>query len=320
MAMANHLSFENSNFSSSFSSSISSLLHTSSLCDVTLVCDDGQLSAHKIILAASSSFFSSVFQANPHNHPLMYLRGVKTDQLQSLLQFIYAGVTAVQEENVSSFLAVAADLKIGGLSGNQDGFEEKEKEKPRKDFSNLDPLKQDEEKFSGGIAADIKDVEFPDDTFENFDDNSRTEQTDRNERTPSVETVAENFAKSPTMDTQNAMKIRTDPQIQANPMIMISHNETPYCAGKPLTGQPRVQLVSSNVPTTKRRNLIPPSIFCNVCQKTDYKTNNIKVHMDCKIEVQCKACRLFFANCYSLSKHMKGRCKQKRNKMVEGNA
>merc|ERR1719427_1763 len=151
--MTNNLSFENSNFSSSFSSSISSLLHTSSLCDVTLVCDDGQLSAHKIILAASSSFFSSVFQANPHNHPLLYLRGVKTDQLQSLLQFIYVGVTAVQEENVSSFLAVAADLKIEGLSGNKDGFEEEKKEKHRKDFANLDPLKQDEDRFSECIAA-----------------------------------------------------------------------------------------------------------------------------------------------------------------------
>merc|ERR1719466_629260 len=118
--MTNNLSFENSNFNSSFFSSISSLLHTSSLCDVTLVCDDGQLSAHKVILAASSSFFSSVFQTNPHNHPLMYLRGVKTYQMQSVLQFIYAGVTAMEEENVSNFLAVAADLKIGGLMGSHE--------------------------------------------------------------------------------------------------------------------------------------------------------------------------------------------------------
>ena len=54
----------------------------------------------------------------PHNHPLMYLRGVKTDQMQSVLQFLYAGSTAMTEENVSSFLAVAADLRIVGLAGS----------------------------------------------------------------------------------------------------------------------------------------------------------------------------------------------------------
>ena len=69
-------------------SAVTSLWIDKDFLDVTIVCDDGQLSAHKVILAASSSFFSSVFQMNPHNHPLMYLRGVKTDQMQSVLQFL----------------------------------------------------------------------------------------------------------------------------------------------------------------------------------------------------------------------------------------
>ena len=113
-------SLESVNFAANLSASLTSLLEGSFHCDVTLVCDDGQVSAHKVILAASSSFFSSVFQMNPHNHPLMYLRGVKTDQMQSVLQFLYAGSTAMTEEKVNSFLAVAADLRIVGLAGSSE--------------------------------------------------------------------------------------------------------------------------------------------------------------------------------------------------------
>ena len=116
--MASKYSLESVNFAATLSASLTSLLEGSLHCDVTLVCDDGQLSAQKVILAASSSFVSSVFQMNPHNHPLMYLRGVKTDQMQSVLQFLYAGNTAMAEEKVSSFLAVAADLRIVGLAGS----------------------------------------------------------------------------------------------------------------------------------------------------------------------------------------------------------
>ena len=113
--MTDRFYLENSNYSSSLTSSLSSLLATSSLCDCSLICSDGQLSAHKVILAATSSFFSSVFSLNHHNHPLIYLRGVKTDQMQAVLQFVYEGVCTVQEQSVDSWLEVAADLGIKGL-------------------------------------------------------------------------------------------------------------------------------------------------------------------------------------------------------------
>merc|ERR1711892_439091 len=119
---ANYLSFENSDFSNVFSTSLSSLLNTSSICDVSLVCDDGQMAANKVVLSASSTFFNSVFTLNPHPHPLLYMRGVTTDLLQSVLQFVYTGATAVREEHVSSFLAMGEDLKITGLAGCHDSF------------------------------------------------------------------------------------------------------------------------------------------------------------------------------------------------------
>ena len=95
--------------------SLTSILASSSLCDVTLVCGDGHLSAHKVILAASSTFFSSIFNINHHSHPLIFLRGIKVVHMRALLDYIYSGSATVKEENLSSFLAVAEDLLIEGL-------------------------------------------------------------------------------------------------------------------------------------------------------------------------------------------------------------
>ena len=134
--MVNQVSFKNLNLSSSLSSSFSSLLETSSLCDVTLVCEDGHQPAHKVVLAAASTFFSSVFTSHPHPHPVIYLRGVKTAMLQCVLQFVYAGTVKVGEEDLSRFLSLAEDIKIAGLVENQEDCGEKQKEiKTVKDYA-----------------------------------------------------------------------------------------------------------------------------------------------------------------------------------------
>ena len=85
------------------------------LCDVTLACDDDQLKAHKIILSSGSTFFKSVFKRNPHANPLLYLRGVKIEELRSMLDFMYTGRTQVAQDNVQNFLAIGRELGIKGL-------------------------------------------------------------------------------------------------------------------------------------------------------------------------------------------------------------
>eukprot|EP00092_Neocalanus_flemingeri_P032428 GFUD01035269.1.p1 GENE.GFUD01035269.1~~GFUD01035269.1.p1 ORF type:complete len:353 (+),score=108.56 GFUD01035269.1:36-1094(+) len=134
--MPDLLNMENSSFNSSLTSSLSSLLATSSLCDCSLICSDGQLSAHKVILAATSSFFSSVFSLHHHNHPLIYLRGIKTDQMQAVLNFLYSGVANVAEEGVEDFLAVAHDLKIEGLMVKHKKLATAKKRKRKKSINN----------------------------------------------------------------------------------------------------------------------------------------------------------------------------------------
>ena len=89
--------------------------------DVTLACDDQQMQAHKVILSACSPFFRSVLKKNPHAHPLLYLKGVKYADLVAVLNFMYHGEVNVAQEELNSFLAVAEELKVKGLTQNGPG-------------------------------------------------------------------------------------------------------------------------------------------------------------------------------------------------------
>ena len=84
--------------------------------DVTLACDDKQIRAHKLILSACSPFFKDVLRKNPHQHPLLYLRGIKFRDIQSILQFMYHGEVNVAQEDLNSFLSISEELKVKGLT------------------------------------------------------------------------------------------------------------------------------------------------------------------------------------------------------------
>ena len=106
-------------FESNISSAFRELRDDKDFFDITLACDDEQIQAHKVILSACSPFFRNVLRRNPHQHPLLYLKGVKFTDLQSVLNFMYHGEVNVAQEELNSFLSVAEDLKVKGLTQNQ---------------------------------------------------------------------------------------------------------------------------------------------------------------------------------------------------------
>jgi len=106
-------------FEQNISSSFRELKEDKDFFDVTLACDDNQLQAHKVILSACSPFFRSVLKKNPHQHPLLYLKGVKYVEIQLVLNFMYHGEVNVAQDELNSFLSVAEDLQVKGLSQNQ---------------------------------------------------------------------------------------------------------------------------------------------------------------------------------------------------------
>jgi len=86
--------------------------------DCTLSCGSRQIQAHKLILSACSPFFRSVLKQNPHQHPLLYLKGVKFTDLQAVLNFMYHGEVNIAQEELNSFLSVAEELQVKGLTQN----------------------------------------------------------------------------------------------------------------------------------------------------------------------------------------------------------
>ena len=152
----------NSGFLNALSNSISSLLSSSSLCDVTLVCDDGQVSAHKLVLAATSSFFSSVFNLNSHPHPLMFLRGVKLSQMKALLAYAYSGGTEVAHKDLAGFLAVAEDLKIEGLIQKGENRAKRERNGDESTSLRKDTPREDKKEVSDKTKRNITDKFFND--------------------------------------------------------------------------------------------------------------------------------------------------------------
>ena len=104
-------------FESNISKAFREIREDKDFFDVTLACDDDdQISAHKVILSACSPFFRGVLKRNRHDHPLLYLKGVKYTDLAAVLNFMYHGEVNVAQEDLNTFLSVAEDLKVKGLT------------------------------------------------------------------------------------------------------------------------------------------------------------------------------------------------------------
>ena len=103
-------------FQKNASSAFGELRRGREFSDVTLACEDGrEVEAHKIILASSSFFFKRLFERQNHPRPFIYMRGVKAEDLEALVDFIYFGETTVMQENLEPFMDVATELNVKGL-------------------------------------------------------------------------------------------------------------------------------------------------------------------------------------------------------------
>ena len=105
-------------FKENVSSAFGELRGDRELTDVTLASEDGQqMEAHKVILAASSPFFMQLLKKNKHGHPLIYMRGVKFEDLAAIVDFLYLGEANVNQDRLDNFLSLAEELKLKGLTG-----------------------------------------------------------------------------------------------------------------------------------------------------------------------------------------------------------
>ena len=122
--MSEKLCLQWNDFKDNVTSAYGSLRDNNNFADVTLACEDGkQVEAHKVILAASSPLFENILKRNKHAHPLIYMRGMKLDDLWGIMDFLYCGEANVYQENLDSFLAIAEELQLRGLMGKGEDAE-----------------------------------------------------------------------------------------------------------------------------------------------------------------------------------------------------
>ena len=71
-----------------------------------------------------------MLRKNKHAHPLMYMRGLKFDNLVAIVDFLYFGEADTYQENMNAFLTIAEELDLKGLNGKEGDREKKEEEYP----------------------------------------------------------------------------------------------------------------------------------------------------------------------------------------------
>jgi len=157
------------NFEVCTKNAFKNLINDTEFSDVTLACsDDKQIKAHKVILGACSPFFKKIFRKNPHQHPLLYLKGVTHRDLEAILEFMYQGETKINKNHLDSFLSAAQELRVDGLifpeaNDNQD----KDSEELSK---TLEETVENEEGSSGKRIKMEKQFQEDDEHKDNYED------------------------------------------------------------------------------------------------------------------------------------------------------
>ena len=97
------------------------LKNCNELTDVTLVSEDKkQFKAHKVILSASSPVFKSIISDHCLSNPIIYLKGIQSNEIESILEFIYLGQATFYQDRMNEFLYMAKNLEIKEISKNID--------------------------------------------------------------------------------------------------------------------------------------------------------------------------------------------------------
>lgn len=121
-----HYSLRWNNHQSHILSAFDALLQAETLVDVTLVCAETSVRAHKVVLSACSPFFQRIFSENPCKHPVIVLKDFSGWEVQAIVDFMYKGEISVGQEQLQSLIKAAESLQVRGLAQQEHLGVEKE--------------------------------------------------------------------------------------------------------------------------------------------------------------------------------------------------
>ncbi|XP_058461909.1 uncharacterized protein LOC131436931 [Malaya genurostris] len=104
------------NYHSNLSAVFDQLYQNQSFVDVTLVGEGRSVKAHKMVLAASSPYFQTIFAETPCKHPVVIIKDVKWEELHALVEFMYRGEINVGQDQIRPLLKLAEMFQIRGLA------------------------------------------------------------------------------------------------------------------------------------------------------------------------------------------------------------
>jgi len=311
-------------FEANISSAFRELRDDKDFFDVTIACDDDQIQAHKVILSACSPFFRNILRRNPHQNPLLYLKGVKFTDLQSVLNFMYHGEVNVAQDELNSFLAVAEDLRVKGLTQNN-ASSSKPKEAPYRPPPPKSPISRPPDREPPAIKRPRP---APSQSYQQDDDIQEVVPVKSEPREHPIIPPTYSTPVPPTPDTQQQMvasEQHHDGQLQELDDSMYGaddsyddyggYDNTQYGVAGSMGGQAMDTSkgqISSVEDFDKFMEKEPETsgYFCNICQmyrkrgKADVRNHIESKHFPNSFSYNCHICSYVVGTNKALSRHV----------------
>ena len=95
-------------------SGLNGLRQACQYCDITICCDDVEVSCHKIVLASFSPYFQAMFSVDlkESQQDKITIKGVEADMIRVLVDYAYTSNVKITKSNVQSLLSAANLLRV----------------------------------------------------------------------------------------------------------------------------------------------------------------------------------------------------------------
>jgi len=297
-------------FESNISVAFRDIRDQSEFFDVTLACEDNQIDAHKVILSACSPFFRGVLKRNPHQHPLLYLKGIKFADLESVLNFMYHGEVNVAQDQLNSFLQVAEDLRVKGLTQNKNGEKSHERVSPSTAIKSRAP-----DRDQGGPAPKRPRPSLPPPPTEQDDDDDIQEVVPVKSEPRDVVPAVPPPPPAPEPDFQQALVQQDDYSIEEEYEDYDQYQDDTYQGHnqEPDKGSDQIIMGDADDLNSLARSYTEGAgqgqVRCTLCGKISSHSGNARQHFEAHHFASnqpqiCPVCIKPFRTKHSLSSHM----------------
>ena len=261
---------------------------------------------------------------------------MKTSQVMTLLNYIYQGVTQIEQEELKDFLLILEDLQVQGLIQQSDdrgsdncGVETVQLEKDG-NSETITLTQEDKHEFiTKKIANHLTDDSSKTNIQENVNstDNVNFTETTFNEQIAEEQSCTNTSQKN---DEENIHSMQNDKSNRMNLSVENKNEDIRSVTNLEVTNKRSTEIETKEIEyketevvahQTKRlhktsvskkrgnKDTTVQNVSCPGCKLQCKDEERLRKHMRTMREVQCDHCGLYFRNCNSLCVHVKYRCR-----------